>query len=109
MSSRLLCAARLLAGLAAAAALLLSPAGIVPAAASAPTLSSVGLCGSPQAGHRACMVRVAAAANGRRLNQPASAAPLGYSPADIGSAYGISGAAGGAGQTVAVVDAYDNP
>jgi hypothetical protein len=108
MSSRPLRAARLFAGLAAASALLLSPAGTVPAAASAPALSSVGLCGSPQAGHRACMVRVAAA-NGRRLNQPATAAPLGYSPADIGSAYGISGAAGGAGQTVAVVDAYDNP
>jgi hypothetical protein len=108
MSSRPLRAARLFAGLAVAAALLLSPAGTVPAAASVPAVSSVGLCASPQPGHRACMVRVAIA-NGRRLNRPAIAPPSGYSPADIGSAYGISGAAGGAGQTVAVVDAYDNP
>lgn len=114
--SKPLRAARCLAGLAAAGALLFSPATTLPAAAAAPTptptptptLTSVGLCGSPLAGHRACLVRVATV-GGRRLNQPATAAPLGYSPADIGSAYGISGAAGGAGQTVAVVDAYDNP
>jgi hypothetical protein len=109
MSTRLR-AARCLAGLAAACALLLAPATTLLAAAAAPTptLNSVGLCGSPLAGHRACLVRMATV-NGRRLNQPATAPAFGYRPADIGSAYGISGAAGGGNQKVAVVDAYDNP
>jgi hypothetical protein len=33
----------------------------------------------------------------------------GLTPADLASAYGFSPAAGGAGQTVAIVDAYDDP
>ncbi|WP_307795323.1 Kelch repeat-containing protein [Actinacidiphila acididurans] len=36
------------------------------------------------------------------------AAPTGYGPADLQSAYGLP-ADGGAGQTVAIVDAYDDP
>ena len=33
----------------------------------------------------------------------------GLTPADLASAYGYTGAVGGAGQTVAIVDAYDDP
>ncbi len=108
-------AARVLAGMAAAGALLLSPATTLPAAAApapaaTPALSSVGLCGSPQAGHRACMVRVVTA-NGKRVTTRLSntAPSSGYSPADVQSAYGIGGSSGGSNQTVAVIDAYDNP
>jgi len=35
--------------------------------------------------------------------------PSGYGPADLQAAYGVTGSSGGAGQTVAIVDAYDNP
>jgi Subtilase family len=40
-----------------------------------------------------------------------SGSPQGYSPADLQSAYGLTGfsASNGAGQTVAIVDAYDDP
>jgi subtilase family serine protease len=42
--------------------------------------------------------------------QPAaSTAPAGYGPADLQSAYKLNSATGGAGMTVAVVDAYDYP
>ncbi|MGW1284467.1 S53 family peptidase [Streptomyces sp. NPDC002586] len=40
-----------------------------------------------------------------------SASPTGYGPSDIQSAYGLTSAAssGGSGETVAIVDAYDDP
>ncbi|MBJ7608074.1 MAG: hypothetical protein JF887_01400 [Candidatus Dormibacteraeota bacterium] len=106
-------AVRLLAGLATASALLLSPAGILPAAAApttAPTgtASSIGLCGSPQHAHRTCLVR-ALTVNGQRYARPFAAPSFGYTPNDIRSAYGLLGATGGANQTVAIIDAYDNP
>ena len=36
-------------------------------------------------------------------------APSGYGPADLQAAYGLPSSTAGAGQTVAIVDAYDNP
>jgi subtilase family serine protease len=41
----------------------------------------------------------------------ASATPTGYGPSDLQSAYGLTSAAasGGSGQTIAIVDAYDDP
>ncbi|HEY2442369.1 MAG TPA: carboxypeptidase regulatory-like domain-containing protein, partial [Streptosporangiaceae bacterium] len=39
----------------------------------------------------------------------AGTAPSGYSPADLSSAYRLPAGAAGAGRTVAVVDAYDDP
>jgi N-acetylneuraminic acid mutarotase len=38
-----------------------------------------------------------------------NATPSGYGPADLQSAYALPSATGGAGQTVAIVDAFDNP
>ena len=102
-------AARLFAGAAAAAAILLSPPAAQPAAASSGgTVSSVALCGSPQHGHRGCLVR-ALTVNGHRYTSPAVASSAGYGPADIRSAYGLTAATGGAGQTIGIIDAYDNP
>ena len=66
------------------------------------------------AGHNqmACMVLVntAAAAQARRAAGP-DAAPAGdgYGPSSLQSAYQLPSATAGAGQTVAVVDAYDDP
>lgn len=90
------------------------------AASPAPALGGLGLCAHPIAGHRSCQA-VALAANGRRVAASAwsstrsfaatgstAATPSGYSPSLLQSAYAISGS-GGAGRTVAIVDAYDNP
>jgi subtilase family serine protease len=40
---------------------------------------------------------------------PASGSPSGYNPADLQSAYKLPSATAGSGQTVAIVDAYDDP
>jgi subtilase family serine protease len=43
------------------------------------------------------------------LGQPlATSAPSGYGPADLQAAYNLSSASGGVGQTIAIVDAYDD-
>jgi subtilase family serine protease len=39
----------------------------------------------------------------------ASSGPSGYAPADLRAAYGLGLASGGAGQTIAIVDAFDDP
>lgn len=39
----------------------------------------------------------------------AAAAPSGYGPASLQAAYNLPSGSGGSGQTVAIVDAYDNP
>jgi len=53
----------------------------------------------------ACSAEVVTNANGKPA---ATAAPSGYGPSDLRSAYGLP-STGGAGQTVAIVDAYDDP
>lgn len=40
---------------------------------------------------------------------PSSSAPPGYGPADLQSAYALPSSTAGSGQTVAIVDAYDDP
>jgi subtilase family serine protease len=42
-------------------------------------------------------------------NRPGSSSPAGNSPADLQSAYGLPPVTAGSGQTVAIVDAYDDP
>jgi hypothetical protein len=94
-------------GLVAAAAFGPSRAGAAPAAG--PTLGPVTMADCATAsGHEArCFAEYRAVhyAAGARA---ATAPPPGLSPADIASAYALP-AAGGAGRTVAVVDAFDNP
>ncbi|MDT4938459.1 MAG: hypothetical protein QOG80_2130 [Pseudonocardiales bacterium] len=66
--------------------------------------SILGACGLDlQIGHSHCNLSVRADSHARPL---AAAAPTGYGPADLRSAYALP--AGGAGQTVAIVDAYDD-
>ncbi|MFN2449801.1 MAG: peptidase S8 [Candidatus Baltobacteraceae bacterium] len=62
------------------------------------------VCGAPAPGTAAChaLIRTDAAANG-------TSGPTGYNPADIQSAYALPSSTAGAGQTVAIVDAYDDP
>jgi subtilase family serine protease len=63
------------------------------------------VCPSAAPGLARChsLVRVDGAA------QPlATSGPPGYNPADLRSAYGLAAATGGAGQTIAIVDAFDD-
>jgi subtilase family serine protease len=90
---------------AACAAALLVPAAAV--AASHPTrlLSIRSACALLQrAGYSHCNIQVLANANGA---PHAAAAPTGYGPADLRTAYNVN-TAGGTGQTIAIVDAYDD-
>jgi hypothetical protein len=65
------------------------------------------VCGTPAKGHATCYAM-------RATDQPAtmrlssSEVPAGLGPQDIQSAYNLP-AGGGTGQTIAIVDAYDNP
>jgi len=62
----------------------------------------------PDAGYATCLALRRTDIAPRRAAAPAlAAAPAGYAPADLGSAYNIPTGAGGG--TVAIVDAYDDP
>ena len=64
---------------------------------------------SPSAGYEAgCFALVLTSATGKAL---ATSLPSGYGPVDLQTAYGLStpSATRGAGQTVAIVDAFDDP
>jgi hypothetical protein len=57
----------------------------------------------------ACQSLVRTGAKGRTGLFTHGAAPSGFGPADLQSAYGLAAAAAGSGPTVAVVDAYGDP
>src|ERR1051325_6898421 len=59
------------------------------------------VCGAVPIGHARCFSLV-------KGNATASA-PSGYGPADLQSAYALPSATAGSGQTVAIVDAFDDP
>ena len=89
----------------------------VPASAMAlPHSSARGLshrfvCGTAALGYARCDAAVVTHRNGTLFDaRPAAAAtPAGYHPADLQSAYNLPSATAGSGQTVAIVDAYDDP
>ncbi|TXN28142.1 S8 family serine peptidase [Lacisediminihabitans profunda] len=65
------------------------------------------VCSTPAAGFAACNVKVVDGANGVPKT---STAPIGLAPATIKSAYGFpTSISAGAGATIAIVDAYDDP
>jgi subtilase family serine protease len=80
--------------------------------AAAPThRASERTCAAAPAGYAACLARVVINSNGTpkaKAQLAPDATPAGYGPSDIQSAYNLSGASG-AGRTVAIVDAYDDP
>jgi subtilase family serine protease len=63
------------------------------------------VCGSAAPGQARCLAQVETNSAGAALAQ---AAPAGYGPAQLRSAYSLP-ASGGSGQTVAIVDAYNDP
>lgn len=64
------------------------------------------VCGTPRPGTASCNAIVDKDVSG---NVSPAVAPQGYGPADLQSAYGLPSSSAGAGRTVAVVDAYDQP
>jgi len=103
--------ARKLLGLAAALLLSVSLAGFATAAsAAAHAPATRRVCGAvPRPGYAACFSIVRTDVPGRQGLFAAGARPPGYGPDDLRSAYGLPSATAGAGQTVAIVDAYDDP
>jgi subtilase family serine protease len=67
--------------------------------------NSRAVCPGPPSGYASCRALVVTDAQGRPL---ASTGPTGLSPAIIDSVYGFP-TNGGSGQTIAIVDAYDDP
>ncbi|GAA4636738.1 hypothetical protein GCM10023196_087670 [Actinoallomurus vinaceus] len=87
-----------------------APSAARPAAA-APHLSAPvkRACAAPtRAGRMACLSLVRTDVTARKGIQP-NLAPSGFGPSDLQSAYALSSSSAGSGQTVAIVDAYDDP
>src|SRR3954469_689556 len=61
------------------------------------------VCGAVPVGHARCFSYVYGPA------APLASTPSGYGPADLQSAYALPSSTAGAGQTVAIVDAFDDP
>src|SRR5581483_11080117 len=59
-------------------------------------------------GRMACLALVRTDVTPRKGIQP-NLAPSGYGPSDLQSAYALPSSSAGSGQTVAIVDAYDDP
>jgi hypothetical protein len=105
-----------LGGVVAAAVVLAVPelSAVEPVArAATPSATVQAACDAPLPGHLACLAlrRVAPqepTALSTRAVDPATP-PRGYGPADLRSAYSLPAGSAGAGRTVAVVDAYDDP
>lgn len=76
-------------------------------------LASRHVCSQPSAGQAACDALKVTSTSGRTFNAKptATAAVAGYHPADLQSAYNLTSVSStaGAGQTVAIVDAYNDP
>jgi subtilase family serine protease len=64
------------------------------------------VCGAVAVGHARCLASVNTNSVGAPL---AVAGPSGYNPAQLRGVYGLAGSTGGTGQTVAIVDAYNDP
>jgi subtilase family serine protease len=108
MSNRARIRLRLLACAATAALPVLAyttTAAASPAATSAH--SSVRACAASARGYAACLAWVRTDARAAQVSP--NATPSGYGPADLQSAYHLPSATAGSGQTVAIVDAFDDP
>jgi subtilase family serine protease len=70
-------------------------------------------CKTPRLHHAACLAVLRAhrvtLANGTVRAAAPAATPSGYGPADLASAYKLPTSTGGSGQTVAIVDAFNDP
>src|ERR1041384_2794133 len=79
-------------------------ATLVGAAGAGAGVSYRPVCGAVPIGHARCFALIVDASA-----QPLASTPSGYGPADLQSAYKLPSTTAGAGQTVAIVDAFDDP
>jgi subtilase family serine protease len=84
--------------------LIVFAATLAGASGSSAGVSVRAVCGPVPLGHARCF---ALTVDGSA--QPFAATPSGYGPADLQSAYKLPSTTAGAGQTVAIVDAFDDP
>lgn len=77
--------------------------GPLPAGASTAAPSVVSLCPAPTAGHATCFAEELVTSGAKPMT-----GPQGYGPADLQSAYDLPSSIGGVGETVYVVDAYND-
>jgi subtilase family serine protease len=96
----------------AAAAVLLTAMLMAPEVGAAPSAAGTAqanerVCGVPVSGRASCM----AIRHLGKSGKPGGPVPVSYGAAELQAAYGLTSAAqsNGAGSTVAIVDAYDNP
>ncbi|MEV8563821.1 S53 family peptidase [Streptomyces sp. NPDC051917] len=73
-----------------------------------PAVATAHSCSTPTAGTASCMAVVRTDLATPHKLAPA-ATPSGYGPADLQSAYNLPSSTAGSGQTIAIVDAYDDP
>jgi subtilase family serine protease len=73
-------------------------------ATSADNVIEHAVCGNNTTGQARCFAHVVSV-NG----STSSATPVGFTPSDLRSAYNLTTNKGGSGQTIAIVDAFDNP
>ncbi len=74
------------------------------------THSTLHSCANPTAGNAGCLAQMRTDVHtSNAALRKAAAAPSGYGPSDLQSAYKLPSASAGSGQTVAIVDAYDAP
>ncbi|MDX6204714.1 MAG: hypothetical protein QOF39_771, partial [Frankiales bacterium] len=96
-----------------AAALAGGVAGAASTASSAAQLKTARVCAAATPGRMACLaIKVLNPAEPAGLSADAvtpNATPSGYGPGSLQSAYALPSSTAGSGQTVAIVDAYDDP
>ncbi len=100
------------AAVACAAGLLLVPsAALALPHSDAQGLGSRHVCDAPAAGAASCNALLVTNSSGQAFNGQASASSsiAGYHPSDLQSAYDLPSSTAGTGQTVAIVDAYNDP
>jgi subtilase family serine protease len=77
------------------------------------TTTALRSCAVAKRGHVGCLALLKAKkltyANGTHAMVASSATPAGYGPSDLRSAYNLPSTTAGTGQTVAIVDAFDDP
>jgi len=77
----------------------------LPGSAAAGGNGSKAVCGAPAAGDARCHARLLTK-DGKTVT---TSTPSGYGPSDLQAAYALPSSKNGVGQTVAIVDAYDDP
>ena len=88
---------------------LAGPVGAQPSGGASSTRTVRDACGSVRDGFARCFAKVVTPATQAGTVSPLATTPVGYTPADLQSAYKLPSATAGSGQTIAIVDAFDDP